>query len=111
MLRPRSSASPCSRARSAAGKHVYSEKPVAPTPSRGLARLAPAGEGVLKHGTVEDKVHLSAEAGTDRGLLVNWRELGQRGSRSPSVGREDRREIRLRAWATWGSGDCEALWR
>jgi predicted dehydrogenase len=42
----------------AAGKHVYSEKPVAPTAAQGLALLAAARERGLKHGAVEDKVHL-----------------------------------------------------
>jgi predicted dehydrogenase len=42
----------------AAGKHVYSEKPVAPTAAQGLALLDAARERGLKHGAVEDKVHL-----------------------------------------------------
>ena len=42
----------------AAGKHVYSEKPVAPTAAQGLALLAAARQRGLKHGAVEDKVHL-----------------------------------------------------
>jgi len=41
-----------------AGKHVYSEKPVAPTAAQGLALLAAARQRGLKHGAVEDKVHL-----------------------------------------------------
>jgi predicted dehydrogenase len=42
----------------AAGKHVYSEKPVAPTAAQGQALLAKAQARGLKHGAVEDKVHL-----------------------------------------------------
>jgi predicted dehydrogenase len=42
----------------AAGKHVYSEKPVAPTAAQGLALLQQASRRGLKHGAVEDKVHL-----------------------------------------------------
>jgi predicted dehydrogenase len=42
----------------AAGKHVYSEKPVAPTAAQGLALLQQANARGLKHGAVEDKVHL-----------------------------------------------------
>jgi predicted dehydrogenase len=42
----------------AAGKHVYSEKPVAPTAAQGLALLQKAAARGLKHGAVEDKVHL-----------------------------------------------------
>jgi predicted dehydrogenase len=41
-----------------AGKHVYSEKPVAPTAAQGLALLKQAQARGLKHGAVEDKVHL-----------------------------------------------------
>jgi predicted dehydrogenase len=41
-----------------AGKHVYSEKPVAPTAAQGLALLDAARARGLKHGAVEDKVHL-----------------------------------------------------
>jgi predicted dehydrogenase len=42
----------------AAGKHVYSEKPVAPTAAQGAALLEQAQRRGLKHGAVEDKVHL-----------------------------------------------------
>jgi predicted dehydrogenase len=42
----------------AAGKHVYSEKPVAPTAAQALALLQQAQARGLKHGAVEDKVHL-----------------------------------------------------
>jgi predicted dehydrogenase len=42
----------------AAGKHVYAEKPVAPTVADGRALLAAAQERGLKHGAVEDKLYL-----------------------------------------------------
>src|SRR6185312_11694207 len=42
----------------AAGKHVYSEKPVAPTAALGLTLLSEAEARGRKHGAVEDKVHL-----------------------------------------------------
>jgi predicted dehydrogenase len=42
----------------AAGKHIYSEKPVAPTAAQGLALLQQANARGLKAGAVEDKVHL-----------------------------------------------------
>ncbi len=42
----------------AAGKHLYSEKPVAPTAAQALALLQKAQARGLKHGAVEDKVHL-----------------------------------------------------
>jgi predicted dehydrogenase len=41
-----------------AGKHVYSEKPVAPTAAQGMALLEAAQQRGLKHGAVEDKVYL-----------------------------------------------------
>ncbi len=42
----------------AAGKHVYTEKPVAPSAAQGLALLREAQRRGLKHGAVEDKVYL-----------------------------------------------------
>jgi predicted dehydrogenase len=42
----------------AAGKHVYSEKPVAPTVDEALGLLQQAQARGLKHGAVEDKIHL-----------------------------------------------------
>jgi predicted dehydrogenase len=42
----------------AAGKHVYSEKPVARTAAQGQALLEKARARGIKHGAVEDKVHL-----------------------------------------------------
>jgi predicted dehydrogenase len=42
----------------AAGKHVYAEKPVAPTAAAGAGLLQRAQERGLKHGAVKDKVHL-----------------------------------------------------
>src|SRR5262249_27116345 len=42
----------------AAGKHVYCEKPVAPTAAQGLSLLRAARRRGVKHGVVEDKVHL-----------------------------------------------------
>jgi len=42
----------------AAGKHIYSEKPVAPTVDEGLALLRDIQASGLKHGAVEDKIYL-----------------------------------------------------
>ncbi len=42
----------------AAGKHIYSEKPVAPTVAEGLALLQATESKGLKHGAVEDKIYL-----------------------------------------------------
>jgi predicted dehydrogenase len=42
----------------AAGKHIYSEKPVAPNVAEGRALLAAAQARGLKHGAVEDKLYL-----------------------------------------------------
>src|SRR5215210_6641020 len=42
----------------AAGKHIYSEKPVAPSVADGLELLAAARTRSLKHGAVEDKLGL-----------------------------------------------------
>jgi len=42
----------------AAGKHIYAEKPVAPSVAEGRALLAAAQARGLKHGAVEDKLYL-----------------------------------------------------
>ncbi len=42
----------------AAGKHIYAEKPVAPSVKDGLALLRDAQSRGLKHGVVEDKLNL-----------------------------------------------------
>jgi predicted dehydrogenase len=42
----------------AAGKHIYSEKPVAPSVDEGLALLRAAQAAGVKHGAVEDKIYL-----------------------------------------------------
>src|SRR6266566_9280989 len=42
----------------AAGKHVYCEKPLAPSATQGLGLLREARRRGVKHGVVEDKVHL-----------------------------------------------------
>jgi predicted dehydrogenase len=59
----------------AAGKHVYSEKPVAPTAAQGLALLQQARARGLKHGAVEDKVHLPGLQKLAK--LTNRGELGR----------------------------------
>src|SRR5262245_18012786 len=59
----------------AAGKHVYSEKPVAPTAAQGLALLDGARKRGLKHGAVEDKVHLPGLA--KLAALTNSGALGR----------------------------------
>ena len=50
----------------AAGKHVYSEKPVAPSASQALAVKRGAEERGLKHGAVEDKIYLPGLQKLDR---------------------------------------------
>ncbi len=42
----------------AAGKHVYCEKPLAPSLAQALALLRQARARGIKHGAVEDKIHL-----------------------------------------------------
>jgi predicted dehydrogenase len=42
----------------ASGKHIYTEKPVAPSADEGLALLQAARAKGLKHGAVEDKIFL-----------------------------------------------------
>jgi predicted dehydrogenase len=42
----------------AAGKHVYCEKPLAPSSAQAVALLRQAQSRGLKHGVVEDKIHL-----------------------------------------------------
>ena len=42
----------------AAGKHVYCEKPLSPAVAQGLALLREARRRGVKHGVVEDKIHL-----------------------------------------------------
>ncbi len=42
----------------AAGKHIYTEKPVAPSVAEGLSLLEAARSRGLKHGAVEDKIFL-----------------------------------------------------
>ncbi len=41
-----------------AGKHIYTEKPIAPSVEDGLALMRRANEKGLKHGAVEDKLFL-----------------------------------------------------
>jgi predicted dehydrogenase len=42
----------------AAGKHIYTEKPVAPSLADGLALMRAAQTRGIRHGAVEDKIHL-----------------------------------------------------
>src|ERR687897_669998 len=42
----------------AAGRHIYTEKPVAPSVAEGMGLLRAAQARGLKHGAVEDKVYL-----------------------------------------------------
>ena len=42
----------------AAGKHIYTEKPVAPSVAKGLELLRAAAARGVKHGAVEDKIYL-----------------------------------------------------
>src|SRR5262249_40505329 len=42
----------------AADKHVYCEKPLSPTATQGVALLREAQRRGVKHGVVEDKIHL-----------------------------------------------------
>jgi len=42
----------------AAGKHVYCEKPLSPAAAQGVALLREARRRGVKHGVVEDKIHL-----------------------------------------------------
>ncbi|HEY6994559.1 MAG TPA: Gfo/Idh/MocA family oxidoreductase [Xanthobacteraceae bacterium] len=57
----------------AAGKHVYCEKPLAPTAAQGRTLLYQAQQRGLGHGAVEDKIHLPGlqklAALTGRGAL------------------------------------------
>ena len=62
----------------AAGKHIYTEKPVAPTAAQGDALLKKAQACGLKHGAVEDKVHLPG--------LAKLAALTQRGALGRIVG-------------------------
>src|SRR5262245_17441572 len=64
----------------AAGKHIYCEKPVAPTAAQGLDLLREARRRGVKHGVVEDKVHLrglqklaALTRGGELGRIVGFR--------------------------------------
>jgi predicted dehydrogenase len=64
----------------AAGKHIYSEKPVALTADRGLALLRAARARGVRHGAVEDKLYLPGLQKLSRvvasgklGRIVNFR--------------------------------------
>jgi predicted dehydrogenase len=59
----------------AAGKHIYSEKPVAPTVAQGLELLRQIKARGLKHGAVEDKVYLPGVQKLAR--LIEHGELGR----------------------------------
>jgi predicted dehydrogenase len=56
----------------AAGKHIYSEKPVAPSVTDGLALLQAAQARGLKHGVVEDKLGLPGLAKLRRLAAENF---------------------------------------
>jgi predicted dehydrogenase len=62
----------------AAGKYVYCEKPVAPTAAQGRALLQKLQARELKHGVVEDKIHLPG--------LQKLAALAQRGALGRIVG-------------------------
>ena len=51
-----------------AGKHIYTEKPVAPSIKDGLTILAAGQAKGLKLGAVEDKIHLAAIDGITDGV-------------------------------------------
>src|SRR5262249_26669664 len=64
----------------AAGKHIHCEKPGAPTAAQGLALLQEARGRGVKHGVVEDKVHLpglqklaALARGGELGRIVGFR--------------------------------------
>jgi predicted dehydrogenase len=64
----------------AAGKHVYCEKPVAPTATEARALLQQAQARGRKHGVVEDKLHLpglqklaALTSGGELGRIVSFR--------------------------------------
>jgi predicted dehydrogenase len=64
----------------AAGKHVYAEKPLAPTTAQASALLQQALARGCKHGVVEDKVHLpglqklaASLRGGELGRIVSFR--------------------------------------
>ena len=64
----------------AAGKHIYSEKPVAPTVAEARTLLHAAAACALKHGAVEDKIYLpgmqklaALTRSGELGRIVNFR--------------------------------------